>query len=284
MDWLDSMNNALSFMEENLGEEINFDDVASKACCSTYHFQRMFSYITGVSLSEYIRRRRLTLAAFELQNTDIKIIDIALQYGYDSPEALARAFKKLHGVTPTLARDKGITLKAYPQISFQISIKGDIEMQYRIETKEAFNLFGVIGNIQSDSMEGAFVEVPKFCVKCDEDGTVTKMNEILLRSPNSMLHAALYDHTDTGFKYMICYPIPCEVPIPKEFDTLSVPALTWAIFPAEGLQVPDVWRRIYSEWFPTSDFEQVLGPSFEMYYGESDKKPYGEVWIPVKKK
>ncbi len=284
MEWLDSMNLALNFIELHLDDEISFDDVASKACCSTYHFQRMFSYISGVPLAEYIRRRRLTLAAFALQNSNSKIIDIALKYGYDSPEAFTRAFKKMHGVTPTLARDKGITLKAYPQISFQISIKGDIEMEYRIESKEAFKLFGVIGDIQAESMEGAFTEVPKFCIQCDNDGTVTKMNSLLSRSPNSMLHAALFDHSDTGFKYMICYPVQPALSIPAEFNQLSVPALTWAIFPATGLEMHDVWRRIYAEWFPTSDFEQVEGPSFEMYYGESDKKPSGEVWIPIKKK
>lgn len=284
MDWLDSMNGALKFIETHLDDEINFDDVAAKACCSTYHFQRMFSYISGVSLSEYIRRRRLTLAAFELQNTDVKIIDVALKYGYDSPEAFSRAFKNLHGVTPSSARSKGITLKAYSQISFQISIKGDIEMQYRIESKDAFKMFGVIGEIKSNSMEGAFAEVPKFCIQCDEDGTVTRMNNVLSRTPNSMLHAALFDHTDTGFKYMICYHLQPEMHIPSEFKQISVQTLTWAIFPAINLEMQDVWRRIYSEWFPTSDFEQVEGPSFEMYYGESDKNPSGEVWIPVKKK
>ena len=284
MDWLDSMNQAIKFIEAHLEEDIDFDDVAQQACCSTYHFQRMFAYITGVSLSGYIRRRRLTMAAFELQNSQVKIIDVALKYGYNSPEAFSRAFKQLHGVSPIAARDKGITLKAYSQISFQISIKGDIEMNYRIEAKEAFELFGVIGNIQSDSMEGAFEEVPKFCRQCDDDGTVTRLNETLKRNPNTMLHSALFDHTDTGFKYMIGYYVQPELDIPADFERLAVPALTWAIFPAVGLEMHDVWSRIYSEWFPTADFEQTEGPSFEMYYGESDKDPRGEVWIPVKKK
>lgn len=284
MDWLDSMNHAVSFIEDNLYQDISYEEIAKIACCSSYHFQRMFSYISGIPLSEYIRRRRLTLAAFELQNTNEKIIDIAYKFNYDSPEAFSRAFKKLHGVNPMAARKQGMTLKAYPGISFQINIKGDIEMKYRIESKDAFRMFGVVGHIHADTQEEAFVEVPKFCIRCDEDQTVTKMNQLLSHSPNSMLHAALYHHKENSFDYMICHYVTEDISIPKEYDILTVPVLTWAIFPAENMNMHDVWRRIYSEWFPTSDFEQVEGPSFEMYYGESDKTPTGEVWIPVKKK
>jgi AraC family transcriptional regulator len=113
MDWLDRMNNAMEYVETHLTEAIDYDQMARIACCSTYHFQRMFSFITSVPLSEYIRRRRLTLAAFELQNSGVKVIDMALKYGYESPEAFSRAFKKMHGVMPRSARDKGVSLKAY---------------------------------------------------------------------------------------------------------------------------------------------------------------------------
>jgi AraC family transcriptional regulator len=130
MDWLARMNNAMEYIETHLSEAIDYDQVAGIACCSTYHFQRMFSFITNVPLAEYIRRRRLTLAAFELQNTGVKVLDIALKYGYESPEAFSRAFKKMHGVAPMSARDNGVSLKAYPRLSFHISIRGDEEMNY----------------------------------------------------------------------------------------------------------------------------------------------------------
>ncbi len=128
MDWLVRMNSAMEYIETNLADTISYDEIAHRACCSTYHFQRMFPFITGVTLSEYIRRRRLTLAAFELQTTGSKVIDVAMKYGYDSPEAFARAFKNLHGIMPISARDTGVSLKAYPRMSFHISIKGDVEM------------------------------------------------------------------------------------------------------------------------------------------------------------
>lgn len=123
MDWLSKMNSAMEYIETHLSENISYDEIAKIACCSTYHFQRMFSFITDVALSEYIRRRRLTLAAFELQTSDIKVIDVALKYGYESPEAFSRAFKTLHGVMPSSARSEGMALKAYPRMSFLISIK-----------------------------------------------------------------------------------------------------------------------------------------------------------------
>ncbi len=282
MDWLNCMNSAMDYIEGNLRGEIHYDKAAQLACCSTYHFQRMFSFITGVPLSEYIRRRRLTLAAFDLQQSKAKVIDVALEFGYESPEAFSRAFKSMHGVSPASARDKGIALKAYPRMSFHISIKGDTEMNYRIEEKEAFEVFGVYG-VVSASMEQAFIDVPAFCRKCDDDGSVDRMNAVLGRSHDTCLHAALYDHTDSGFKYMICYNVPKNCEIPEEFTRLQIPELTWAIFQVPDCEMQDMWRRIYSEWFPTSDYEQAPNPSFEMYYGTA-KFAIGEVWIPIKKK
>lgn len=284
MDWLDRMNSAMEYIETNLADTILFDEIAQRACCSTYHFQRMFPFITGVSLSEYIRRRRLTLAAFELQTTASKVIDVAMKYGYDSPEAFARAFKNLHGIMPISARDTGVSLKAYPRMSFHISIKGDVEMNYRIEQRGSFEMFGVYGFINADQ-KTAFSEVPQFRIKCDDDGSVDLMNDLLGRFGDTMLHAALYDHTKESFKYMVCYHLPKGLEIPERFTKLSVPTLTWAIFPEPQCDMQKLWERIYSEWFPTSEYEQVEGPSFEMYYGMARHGNIsGEIWIPVKKK
>lgn len=108
MDWLERMKSTMDHIETNLANNISYDDIAQIACCSTYHFQRMFPFITGITLTEYIRRRRLTLAAFELQTTNARVIDVAMKYGYQSPEAFARAFKNLHGIMPISARDKGV--------------------------------------------------------------------------------------------------------------------------------------------------------------------------------
>ncbi|MCL1824045.1 MAG: AraC family transcriptional regulator, partial [Oscillospiraceae bacterium] len=287
MDWLERMNGAVNYIEENLTGEISYDKAAQIACCSTYHFQRMFSFITEVPLSEYIRRRRLTLAAFELQTSDIKVIDAALKYGYDSPEAFSRAFKILHGVTPASARDMSVTLKAYPKMTFSLSIKGDIEMKYRIEKRKAFEVFGVCAEV-SANMEQSFADVREFVTKEAEKGTWENFNDFLGKPHDAWFHAALFGHTATTFKYMLCSYMPPELKIPETYTRLKMREQEWAIFPAsEGNnnKIYETWRRIYSEWFPTSGYEQDEAPSFEMWYGyDSDECMNGliEIWIPVK--
>ncbi len=283
MDWLDRMNAVMDYIEEHLASEISYDEIARLACTSAYHFQRMFPYVTGVTLSEYIRRRRLTDAAFMLQHTDAKVIDVALRYGYESQAAFTRAFKSLHGVTPAAACDAGVSLKAYPRMTFKISIRGDVEMEYRIMDRPAFEMFGVAGQI--NGWEDPFEAVPAFNRKCDEDGSVDEMNALLGRFHDTYLHAALYDFTEEGFQYMICYYLPEGMAIPEKFKKLSVPALTWAVFTMpENITIKEFRRRIWREWFPTSGYEQAEGPEFEMYYGQAAHgNAIYEVWVPVRK-
>jgi AraC family transcriptional regulator len=123
MDWLDNMNKAIEYIESNLTDEISYERASRIACCSVFHFQRMFSYIAGVSLSEYIRRRKMTLAAFDLQSTEELVIDLSLKYGYESPTAFNRAFQGIHGISPSKARKAGSDLKAYPKISLRFLSK-----------------------------------------------------------------------------------------------------------------------------------------------------------------
>lgn len=284
MDWLNRMNSALDYIEANLADEISYERIARLACCSKYHFQRMFPFITGVTLSEYIRRRRLTLAAFELQSTDIKVIDAALKYGYESPEAFARAFKNLHGIMPVSARDAGAALKAYPRMTFQISIKGDTEMNYRVEKRDAFKVFGVYSEVSTDQ-ETAFKQVPEFFKRCDDDGTTDQINRLLGRFHDNYTISALYDYTETAFKYMLCNFMPENMIIPQNFTVLEVPAATWVVFDAPHCEMQELWRRIFTEWFPSSGYEAAEGVQFEMYYGLANhKNGFGELWIPVKAK
>lgn len=284
MDWLERFNGAIDYIEARLDGEISYDAATRIACCSTYHFQRMFSYIAGVSLSEYIRRRRLTLAAFELQAGGVKVIDTALKYGYESPEAFTRAFKVLHGVAPVFARTIGVALMAYPKMTFFISIKGDIGMKYRIMQREGFQVFGVYTEI-STNRERAFEQVPQFFRKCDEDLVPDEINELLGRFHDNLTISALYDYTDTTSKYMLCNFLPKCLSVPEKFAVLNVPPSTWAVFDVPDCEMQAAWRRIWSEWFPVSGYESVKGVSFEMYYGLAlHENAFGEIWIPVKKK
>lgn len=143
MDSLKNMNAAMQYIEDNLTHEIDFKEVAKIAFCSEYHFKRMFSFLAGISLSEYIRCRRLTLAAFELKDSNAKVIDVAIKYGYNSPDSFTRAFQNLHGITPSEARSTSRSLKAYSPMTFQLSIQGGNEMNYRIEEKGPFQIIGI---------------------------------------------------------------------------------------------------------------------------------------------
>ena len=137
MDWLENWNKALDELERSLNGEIRLEELGRLAGCSPYHFQRMFSYLAGVPLKEYVRRRRMTRAAADLRAGE-KVLEVALRYGYDSPTAFNRAFQGIHGVAPSLAKQDGVKLKAFPRIRFKFVLKGDVEMEYQIVGKDAF--------------------------------------------------------------------------------------------------------------------------------------------------
>ncbi|WP_026478618.1 AraC family transcriptional regulator [Alkaliphilus transvaalensis] len=296
MEWLERMKGAIYYIEENLSNDIDYNEVAKIACCSTYHFQRMFSFITDVPLSEYIRRRRLTLAAFELQNSSTKILDIALKYGYDSPNSFTRAFQNLHGVTPSVAREKGVQLKAYPSISFHISIKGDVEMNYKIEEKGSFKVIGVEAIINTTNEEN-FTTIPKFWQECGHKGILERLGEIEINNKLEGLGKtnSIMCYRNTGedsFPYMIgVIDFDGSANAPQDLLSVEVKPYTWAIFRTEDHGYEDasekiqaVWRRIFPEWFPTSGYEHDCGPELELTYNIEGDRFYSEVWIPVVKK
>ena len=144
MDWIGRLNQAIAYIEEHITEEIDYAQVAKITYCSSYHFQRMFSYIADIPLPEYIRRRKMSLAAIDLQQGDSKVIDIALKYGYSSPTAFNRAFQSIHGIAPSRAKESGVLLKAYPTVSFKLIAKGVEKMEFRIEKKRGYSCFGCI--------------------------------------------------------------------------------------------------------------------------------------------
>ncbi|AKN32459.1 AraC family transcriptional regulator [Clostridium carboxidivorans P7] len=221
---------------------------------------------------------------------DQRVIDIALKYGYESPEAFTKAFKRLHGISPSALKKVNGKIKAFPKISFQVSIKGECEITYRIVEKESFKAFGA-GFITTKVGDTAYREIPEFINKIFQDGTHDKINQVLGKPKGSLLDGFHYDFKEDGTrKYIMGYEIT-EEEIPDEFTILEVPKFTWAVFEGYG-NVPDnliiqgVWRRIYSEWFPSSGFEQVEGPCIEKNFWNAKKHDEYkcEVWIPVKRK
>lgn len=297
MDWLERMNGAMDYIEFNLAGEIELNEVARRACCSSHQFQRMFSFITDVTLAEYIRRRRLTLAALELQNNErVRVIDVAIKYGYESPVSFARAFQSLHGITPAMARQDGISLKAYPRLTFLITIKGVEAMNYRIETKESFEVFGIEGVFRSDGGGEAPSTPAQLWQQCHTNGEVARLAANAGELPRFVsrelhkVHAACsYKNIgNDAFPYMLC-AFKSETSQTNGYTTVTVPAQTWAVFPSDPYSwnefdetIETLYRRFYTEWLPTSGYEQNDCMEFEMY-GEKAGLHYVELWFAVRK-
>lgn len=290
MDLLKNMNRALHYIEENLTNDINFREVVKLALCSEYHFKRMFSFLAGITLSEYIRRRRLTLAAFELKDKNVRVIDIAIKYRYNSPDSFARAFQNLHGISPSEAKKDGSSLKAYPPMTFQLSIKGGNEMNYRIEENEAFHIVGI-----KERVPIIFHGVnPKIAAMWEslQDETIDKLKKLSNVKPLGLLSAsANFSEGRMEEKGELDHYIGVATTknCPRNLIKLEVPALTWAVFEAVGPfpdTLQDVWGRIYSEWFPSSNYEQVEGPEILWNEHKDVTSPTfkSEIWIPVSKK
>lgn len=286
MEWIDRLNDAVDYIEEHLTGEIDVERAAKAAACSTYHFQRIFPYVAGVTLSEYVRRRRLTLAAFELTEGDAKIIDLAAKYGYDSPTAFSRAFQSVHGVSPTAAREKGVNLTAFPRIAFSITIKGDQAMNYRIEKRDAFRIVGV-GTREPMTMEDCFDKVPQFWQKVGREGWVPRMLPLMDGSgPMGVLGVSLCENGDfSGYVVAVASQQPCG----EGLEAYTVPAGTWAVFECVGpmpAAMQALQKRIVSEWLPTSGYEYAAAPDIEVY-GEGDQSApdyRSQVWLPIVKK
>lgn len=283
MDWVERMNKAISYIEDHITGNMDYEAASKIACCSVYHFQRMFSFIADVSLSEYVRRRRLTLAAFELQNSPIKVIDLALKYGYESPEAFTRAFQNLHGTTPTAARNTGTKLKAYPRISFQVSIKGVAEMNYRIEELEGFSIVGLQERVNTNN---AFNIIPDLWANAAKEGLFEKLWEI--RTADHQMRGILGVCADGDFgkneefhyiMSIVSEQVPSEKMIKRDF-----PEATWAVFEAEGGPegIGEIWKRLYTEWVPTSGYDLAYLPAIECYLPPEENK--NELWVAVVKK
>ncbi|MED0986156.1 AraC family transcriptional regulator [Bacillus paramycoides] len=290
MDSLKNMNAAMQYIEDNLTNEIDFKKIARIAFCSEYHFKRMFSFLAGISLSEYIRCRRLTLAAFELKDSDVKVIDVAIKYGYNSPDSFSRAFQNLHGITPSEARSTSRSLKAYSPMTFQLSIKGGNEMNYRIEEKDPFRIIGIQKRVPI-VFTGVNEEIASMWKSLDSQSieTLKSLSNIeptgIISASTNFSERRMEEKGELDHYIGVATTKDC----PEQFKQLEVAASTWAIFEAVG-PFPDalqnVWGRIYSEWFPSSNYELAEGP--EILWNEqkdiTSSTFKSEIWIPALKK
>lgn len=274
------MNRALDYIEDSLEKEIDFDYVAKLAFCNRNDLSNMFCIATGVQLSEYIRRRRLSLAALEIQNTDDKIIDIALKYGYSSPTAFNRAFQNQHKVSPQYARSRKIFITAYPRITFHIIIKGEINMKCRIEKKPAFNVAGVKRTFRNDTEEN---QIPYFWRDLPQE-TYDKIISQSGGEPKGLLGLCANFNGEHEFDYYIA--VSTKSSDAEGLDMIQISEAAWAIFEAEGTLM-ELNNRIWKEWFPSSGYRRADNsiPDVEVYFDyDFPKENYTyELWYPVVK-
>lgn len=285
MEWLKNIGAAIDYIENNLDKEISYDEAARIACCSTYYFQRIFSYISGVTLSEYIRRRRMTQAAFELQRTDSKVIDVALKYGYSSPTSFNRAFQSVHGITPLSAKSIGCTLNAYPSIQFSVKVSGGSAMSYHIEEKKGFRIVGIRTPLAEDAEENLH-KVPVFWRQALQENDIPEIFKLSSGNPEGILGVSVYHNPHDIYYYIAA---ASDKPVPQGMVEYEIPEAMWVVFKNDGIfkeDVQSVFRRFLTEFLPFSGYEYAELPDVEVYpiCKGQPMKGHSEVWIAIKKK
>lgn len=285
MEWMKIIGNSVQYIEEHITDDITVEDIARSVNVSPFYFQKGFAMLCGYTVSEYIRSRRLALAGKEVVLTDKKIIDIALEYGYDSPDSFTKAFTRFHKVTPAAARKDSAMMKTFAPLKITFSLKGGYPMDYKIEKKDSFT---VLGRAKKFPYDNAKKLVPEFWQEHFSRGFgKTVMGTYGLNIDESM--------GGEEFEYLIADPCTPDTAAPDGFVVKTVPAFTWAIFPCVGPMpsaLQNVNTQIYSEWLPAiNEYEFAAGYCMEYYdnpskyaKGTLDDNYYCEIWIPVKHK
>lgn len=292
MDWITGIQKAVDYVEAHIMEPINYEKVANQAYSSSFHFQRVFSILCGFTLGDYIRKRRLSLAGNELASSDIRVIDAAFKYGYDSPESFSRAFTRFHGVAPSQAKHGHVALKSFSPLSVKLILDGGNTMNYRIETKDAFQIICKKKQV-SCKAELTAEEVSCFWQECSTNGIIPALCKYIPENnifPNCIVGASFgKDASDTEFPYAIGAHYN-GMPVDDAHLTVEeIPAHTYVVFPCVG-KMPEafqkLYKQIYSEFFPTSEYQPCGGTDFEAYPSADVTNPNYtcEIWVAVEKK
>lgn len=289
MNYTQGLQNAIDYIEEHLTDDLDIEEIAAQSGLSAFYFQRIFNILCDYSLGEYIRNRRLTLAGNELSGTDEKVIDIALKYGYDTPESFSRAFSRFHGITPSQAKKNSSPLKSFSRLSVEIHLKGGNIMDYKIVKKDAFKVLEKISTQSIDDEQNKNT-IPDFWTQSHQDGTVYKLLELATDRTN--IFGICYGNTPNNkktFEYSIAALCGDNTEIHDGFSIKEIPARTWAVFECIG-PMPDAiqntWHKICSEFFPTANYEPTYEMDIEAYpAGVMTSPDYRtEIWVTVKEK
>lgn len=289
MDSIKRLNEALDYIETHLKDDISINKLAEIAYTSAYHFQRMFSFLAGLPLGEYVKRRKLTVAAEQLQRADEKVIEVALDFGYGSPDAFTKAFVQWHGVTPSAVK-KGAAIRCQTKLTFQIQMRGGQTMNYKLIKQDAFYFTGIYSRV-SIQFEGINPEVAALYQRLNLEliGHLKAQSDM---APRGIVSASLNFSEDrmqeAGQLDQWVGVCTTQKPQPNE-DYFEVEAGDWAVFQVVGpfpQTLQAVWGQIFAEWFPSSDYELRTGPEMLWHEGPDTSLPEfkSEIWIPVKRR
>lgn len=292
MNWIVGIQKAIDYMEENLMETIDYKAVAKEAYSSEFHFQRVFGIMCGFTIGDYVRMRRLSLAANDLIHKEDKVIEVALRYGYDTPESFTRAFVRFHGVTPTEARH-GKNVKSFSKLSVKLILIGGSTMDYRIEKMDAMQIICKRKTVGKQASATATKDISAFWGECTADGTTQNIcsyfpKELKLKGLLGICFSA--DMEGDKFPYGIGVEYDGRPVEHKELEIIEIPAHTYAVFTCKG-KMPDAfvetYKKIVSEFFPQNDrYEYGHGIELEVYPSEEVDDPNYtcEIWIAVNEK
>lgn len=280
MEWITGINRALRYVEEHLTDEgLSAEVVAKVAAYSPFYLQRLFSILTDMTLTDYIRQRRLSMAGQALQATDAKVLDVALRYGYETPESFHKAFIRFHGVTPSAAKRTRVQLKYLNPLQIQVELTGGSIMDY---TVEHMNAMTVVGMTRKFTYDNAFALIPGFWTEYQQKG--------LDKQVCGYLGICFDNEEGPEFTYMIGAFAQDGQPVPEGFEKREIGAHLWAKFRAIGpipSGIQKVNRQIFTEWLPNNtEYDLADGINIE-YYSEGDNKSpdyVSEIWLPLKTK
>ncbi|MFG2867042.1 GyrI-like domain-containing protein [Streptomyces sp. NPDC048338] len=284
---LERLNEAMEHIESRLDQPIDVAELARTAMTSEYHFRRMFSALAGRPLSEYVRRRRLSVAGAEVLAGERTLLDIATRYGYGSGEGFARAFRAMHGVGPADARRTGAALQSQPRLSFRLVVEGNSSMRYRIVDKETFRVVGRKARVPLVH-EGVNPAIAAFIRGIGPD-TLERIAALSDQEPAGVV--AVSDQLDPsraeGTELDYYHGVATSAEAPEDMDTLSVPAGSWAVFENAGpfpQALQYLWRDVFTQWFPSNPYRSRPGPEIlRVSLSEDATEATAELWIPVER-
>ena len=272
--WIEGFQESIDYIEENLSEALDIEKIARKAALSPFYYQRIFGAVCGMSVGDYIRARRMTLAAQRLTSTEEKVIEVALAYGYDSPDSFAKAFGRFHGITPSQAREPGTRLRSLAPMRIKLTMDGGKMLEYSITEKAPFTIVGVKRRFNSDT---SYQEIPKYWEEWMQQGE---------KRPVMGTFGVCVDMIGKNFDYWIAdLYFPWEEN-PEGCETRVIPGSLWAQFPCTLETLQAVNTKIWSEWLPSlRGYQLAEDCEIEVYLPSEDGS--GEIktaiWVPLKK-